>query len=776
MPIIEKNIARRCFDQRGVLHQLLAASDRINIEATSEHQITFIWQLAACIKDGNVAHFPAYEFKTILSALKEECRGDHMLSYINDDAQSDCVSMDQPPRKRAKRSQNINLHSILKFVERIVDGRYGETAKCKTEEDAYLEGEMKCYFGTEDILFQTEEEIRCLAFEIALNAIIYNVEDSCHQNFSEACFENNKQDDKHGVPAHRDFLSTTLRVGVIESALKIIDSVVLIDRRERDTLYKIRQAKKTRQLSTDAISNRRKKYDHLLLQPNSKEWHEKRKLHEKNPGNSFLLKSVMEGKYPKQWEWLCQFRIKYEMKEKLHYPKSPCGKSRDSSTIDETTKDRKLPSCNQTEKLPGSNFVIVRRKVENLDDGSLSSNEANEEIDGELGIPRDEKQQHNNIYHPDRPGDIGGTPANVVLSQINPKLASAGATSASPLDKPISPYDKLARETYELRLTLLDMPPSESSSVEVVRHTVDEIGNLLSRYGELDGAAGITRCGDVLCGNCAIDMGDTNAEAGAESNASGQFPLNDTIVSALVKAFLTDATGALRAKSFLRSFVLPLMLEMNPIARAIAMGDNVNDQKIAKDQGKPASRVLTSLLASLARERPIECVTSVLVPSLVLRKHIPSSTSASEALFEPTRFQCELISRVLRGKDALSIPAITLLVEEVLPTKEGTSASSGVMKWTDSTMSVLTACLNRQPSLPDDVVAKLADEIIYHLSPKPNQSMGKSMKFSTLFHALVTKYGPQVKSTGRVQTLKDSTTWLKTFMSKTISSSLKKLS
>ena len=35
--------------------------------------------------------------------------------------------------------------------------------------------------------------------------------------------------------------------------------------------------------------------------------------------------------------------------------------------------------------------------------------------------------------------------------------------------------------------------------------TVDEIGNLLSRYGELDGAAGISRCGDVFGGNRAID-------------------------------------------------------------------------------------------------------------------------------------------------------------------------------------------------------------------------------------------------------------------------------
>jgi len=132
---------------------------------------------------------------------------------------------------------------------------------------------------------------------------------------------------------------------------------------------------------------------------------------------------------------------------------------------------------------------------------------------------------------------------------------------------------------------------------------------------------------------------------------------------------------------------------------------------------------------------------------------------------------------VLRGKDALSVSAITLLVEQVLPTTDGSTDSDSStldgMKWTEHIMPVLTACLNRQPTLPDDMFAKLA---IYHLSPKSALSMSKSMKFSTLFHALVTNYGSQVKSTGRVDSLKDSASRLKTFMSKTIGLSLKKLS
>merc|ERR1712086_954495 len=105
--------------------------------------------------------------------------------------------------------------------------------------------------------------------------------------------------------------------------------------------------------------------------------------------------------------------------------------------------------------------------------------------------------------------------------------------------------------------------------------------------------------------------------------------------------------------------------------------------------------------------------------------------------------------------------------------KEETGATDiplarGGMQWTENTMPLLTACLNRQPILHNDVVARLAGEIIYHLSPTAPPSMLKSMKVSTLFHALVAKYGSQVKSTSLMESLKDSASRLKTFMSKTI--------
>ena len=90
-------------------------------------------------------------------------------------------------------------------------------------------------------------------------------------------------------------------------------------------------------------------------------------------------------------------------------------------------------------------------------------------------------------------------------------------------------------------------------------------------------------------------------------------------------------------------------------------------------------------------------------------------------------------------------------------------------------MPLFTAALNRQPALSDDIVATLADHIAFHLSTNASPSLEKDMKFSTLFHAFVTKYGKQLSLVGKVVSLEECTTRLKTFMNKTIGTTLKKL-
>ena len=774
---------QRSLERRDVLTLLLAAPARMlreNDDMTAVSQRDHVVRrLAAHLNNGKVHLFPAYELESILRALAEECNRARDPPRIQ--------SIVRPPHKRPRvRPVNNNLHSILRFVERVIRQRYEERPECHdTEENDLLDDELKRYFGARDLSFQIEEDILSLAFKIALDAVVQSVEDE-GPNSRSSMDDENKSDVE--VPPVQSIIGLASD-GVIETALRIIDSTVLINRRTRAKLHRLQETQRRGQISFDAKNtDRRKKYEHLLT-PKTRR-HDNVQNNAKHPATHVGVISIMEENYSQQWEWLRRMRTTFEEKKLSSMPTAT------SASVD-------------------VDFVIVRRRIETLDDISLASNDSDEEMNDESNRSITTTRE---LY----PGDIS-KPATKEHSNPIPEQGSELAPHAARYEPTpdtaepvVSPFERLDLETHQLRLALLDMPPGESSSAEVVRHTVGEVASLLGRYGDLDGAAGIARCGDVLGGGLAVDAG-RSAKAGGGGNPKRataiRFPLNDAAVSSLATAFLTDATGALRARAFLRSFVLPLMMEMNPTARAMSAAERgpatVHVGKAANDDrgGKPASRALMSLLSSLSRERPMECVVSVIVPSLVIAMPTPPSSSPSS--FEPTRFQCELISRVLRGRDALSVPAIALLVREVLPpsttttttTKEGggivgaddiaspLSPLGGVMKWTESTMPLLTACLNCRPTLTDDVVAALADGISRRLSSPPKNdgassassaasstTMTRSIQFSTLFHALVTRYGTQLKSARRVETLLDSASRLGTFMSKSICLALKKLS
>mmetsp|Transcript_29022 Transcript_29022/g.57916 ORF Transcript_29022/g.57916 Transcript_29022/m.57916 type:complete len:210 (+) Transcript_29022:91-720(+) len=209
------------------------------------------------------------------------------------------------------------------------------------------------------------------------------------------------------------------------------------------------------------------------------------------------------------------------------------------------------------------------------------------------------------------------------------------------------------------------------------------------------------------------------------------------------------------------------MEQMNPI---------VSDPRAARrGDGKPASRLLSALLATLARDRPIELVESVIFPILTMTKTIQLKEDAHVRSIEPSRFQCELIARLLQGKGALSSTAIALLIELLHPLTSEKKPLHRGMEWNDNTMPLVTACLNRQPILDNRVVARLADAVSHNLTTDLKQLMEKSIKFSNLFHTLVTKYGAQLRATGKIGRLIQAAYTLKTFMSKSITTSLKKL-
>lgn len=737
-----------------------------------EHGIEnqMIRRLAAYLNsNSSIQSFPAHEIKSILRALAEECH------CTNIQPQDDDVILDirrasnkqqnppetlPPPCKRRKRiSINNNLHSVLRLVGKIIHQRYTDTSRSLTsasvdEDSKFLDIKSIGYFGTQDASFQIEEGILTSAFEIAMNAIVHLVDadDVAPGELSPDGMDIRPTIDvAPTVRVAQGRKHNMLHDGVIQTALEIINAVVAIDRRERNIRIRIQRRQQATNMNgpmssskqaTSSTTDRRKKYEHLLRTGNCRDHcNDETKQVDSPTSITVEVKSIMELKYPKQWEWLCRWREAFDGNKiaaediKVHkssnnsgnpeYEVSPSNGEKD----DHTSLD--------------SNIVIIRRRIESIDDMSLSSDDGDDVMNDKATVP----ELHCHLVS--LPSESKCTPTTIPETE-----------EALP-----SPLRALDQETHELRLTLLDMPPSESSSMEIIRHTVDELHNLLQRYGELDGAAGIGRCGDIMGGTLAIENRTTNDST---TNDTDRFPLNEAMVSSLVTTYLTDATGALRAKAFLRSFVLPLMLDMNPNTELFTVGN----QQVPQNEGKPASRMLTSLLASLARDRPIECVESIVVPTLLSRRQIPFVASASTITSEPSRFQCELMLRILRGgKDALPIPAIALLVEEILPTKE---VDIG-MKWTDNTMPVLTTCLNRQPSLPDDVIVKLADEISLQLS-STQSLVAKSVKFSTLFHAFVTKYGPHLTTVGKVESLKESSTRLQTFMSKTIALALKKLS
>eukprot|EP00804_Cyclotella_cryptica_P013721 CCRYP_018833-RA/>CCRYP_018833-RA protein AED:0.28 eAED:0.28 QI:0/-1/0/1/-1/1/1/0/704 len=675
---------------------------------------------------GDVPNLSLHEFASLLSALADELDVNDILTKKKNTGFERTIigSTDSNGQKRPRAAVCNNSHAILRFIERELDKRCSPSQQNDIRNE-YLENEMNAYFGFYDACFLASEEIVCSAFSISLHSIIHNLQ---LQNPSRSIAY-----DVRNIPC-------SIPNASIDTAFRVIDLIVSISKRERAARIPFTKTKKSSD-STQVITNKRLRYQQLLQKD------KRRKIESAREQETFLATtpSVIEEKYPDQWMWLECLRNKYNQEHASSADVQPTH----------TTQVSKHESCPDKQLTAESLFVIHRRKFETLDDVSLSSHESDiENADNGVGLRNDNSPKHLNHLRA-LTGDVCSDLASkgqdekdesTFQTDTSPSLLSGGTNLL---------LDKLDSETRELRMSLIGMPPSDLSSAHVVSHVTDSVVDLLKRYGDLDGASGIERCGNVINGLSLIEHTESIPTSNAETSQD-EFHLNDALVSSIVKVFLTDAMGALRAKSCLRSFVLPLMLEMNP--------QNATEH-LSSNQGKPASRVMTSLLMSLARDRPLECVESILVPALV--------SEASESTFEPNRFQCELISRVLRGKDALSISAIAVLVEKMLPSSK--SPSTAGMVWTENSMPLISACLNRQPPLSDVVVAKMVDQIELCLSPDAPQSMEKSMKFSTIFHLLLSKYGQQVKSLGKVESLKEVANRLKTFMSKTIKTILAKL-
>jgi hypothetical protein len=653
------------------------------------------------ILDGDVSQLSTCELASLLSAIADEIGAVDAVAAGSAEPIRDATSSARAGRKRP-RSEVNNNHAILRFVERVACERL---SSFENEYDDFIDKELKSYTDLHDASFRAEEDILCLIFLISIHTI-------------QCCLV--KQNPMIGDSLHQKSIPYCIPLNaVVETAIRVVDTIVTVSKRERVARGSCDSIKPdTAQMMS---MSKRQRYQHLLQDEQTL----RKKALQEHEAMVTNTPSVVEEKYPNQWEWLNCLRRKYSEKGEAKWhtsePIRDTGHSNEQTIIEAGDLSDDANSALEDEVLRSRESSQKERIFDS--DGKNSPLNIRETAIGDSGVTIDNREV-NNVDSP--------------VKDDNPTTIA------------MSPLDELDIKAYELRKTLINMPPTDLS--HAIGHVTESIVLLLRQYGDLDGASGIQRCGDVVNGAKRPQHLDSHSlqEVG--------FHLSETLVSAVTNEFLTDATGALRAKAFLRSFILPLMLEMNP---------GIAPEQSSLTNGKPASRLMTFLLTSLARDRPMECVESVLIPTLM------SGSSGSQ--IEPNRFQCELVARLLKGKDALSEPAIALLLEKLLPSNDP-SVSREYMIWTEHSMPLVSGCLNRQPELSDATVAVLADQVEHYLSATAPVFMQKSMKLSTVFHVLVSKYGDQVKASNKVEPLKEAAGHLKTFMSKTISTVLGKLS
>ena len=267
---------------------------------------------------------------------------------------------------------------------------------------------------------------------------------------------------------------------------------------------------------------------------------------------------------------------------------------------------------------------------------------------------------------------------------------------------------------------------------------------MLFQSGTERGADGVAAIGSTLRGNATSSFSSNTT---VKSTAS---PLTDVLIQQLYKTCIDGSTSAIRTAAFIRSFVLPL---------ALRLGTDAGDAGRKKKASTP-SRILAATITSLTKERPLETVNALFIPMIV-----GSGQGSDTEETEPNQTQADLVSKTIKTgqlpEEAVSQFVVGLIEDKVTPP----------MIWNDSTMPVLTTLLSKRPSLSDEAVKMLAV-----LIGKKTKEHCKNSKFSTLFHALVTKNGALVQQAGCVEELTASANELKTFMGKSIKTALKKLS
>jgi hypothetical protein len=341
----------------------------------------------------------------------------------------------------------------------------------------------------------------------------------------------------------------------------------------------------------------------------------------------------------------------------------------------------------------------------------------------QVASPNNGDDQHANAQVDTSPqkavADI--TPQNSSTKDV--ERGESPPTQSSTNGSTMKAYEKIA---LDLRPRLLQM--SHNAVSNEIENMTNQILSILKEGGSQDGVDGIVKVASIF------KSGSTTVqnEHDTKNKDVHEHPFSDPLVSSLSKAYVTNSLSASRVSAYLQSFVLPSILALN------------------EPKSRPASRQLVTTLTFHARDRPAECTSALFVPTMV--GNTDGGVGASKA-------QCELINRIVK---TIHVDELPKLISELVP-----------MKLTESSVAVMTTCIQKKPILPDSIVVAIVEKL---KKCAGESDLAKNTKFSSFFHAFVNKYGSQLQKLNCINDLLDASEKLKTFMRKAIATSLNKLS
>jgi hypothetical protein len=339
--------------------------------------------------------------------------------------------------------------------------------------------------------------------------------------------------------------------------------------------------------------------------------------------------------------------------------------------------------------------------------------------------------------HDDKMNDSGGCHDNITAYDViqNPRTDRKGLKTCDILQE----YES---NSLSLRPALLQMSKNAvTSEVEIVRN---QIIQLLNDAGAQDGAEGISKVASLLINGCCTgtseEPGDSATINSMGSDLAECVVFSDSLISSLSKVYIIEMMSTARVSIFLASFVLPSI------------------DALAPDTSRPASRELVTMLTSLAKFRPAECIHSLMIP--ILMGEVNRSLAIGNMRKEVSKAQCELFNRLVKTSCFPTNKLPNLIEETVL------------MKWTELSICVIMTILQKKPILNSITVRKIAENFEEYSN---DGHLVKSTKFASFLHVFVTKYGSQIQTEGFCQILLNAARALKTLLKKSIISELEKL-